>query len=226
MNLKSRTKMFDTVIQNRGVCSALGGRSMGARAAILAAKEETKTLVLVSYPLHSGKDVRDEILLEIPEYVRVIFVSGDRDAMCELEKLQEVRKRMRCQTWRVVVLNAGHGMEIKPKVGSKSVSKKVAGVVAGWVSGEDEGAVANSDDGKREGRIWWDGNEAVWSGWGKGGEEFGGLKGGMEEVEDGKENMVPKVKRKSKAGRGDAETKGSIDEDEPVSSRTRKRRKA
>ncbi|KAE8448611.1 hypothetical protein EG329_009036 [Mollisiaceae sp. DMI_Dod_QoI] len=80
---------------------ALGGRSMGARAAVMAAKErreeEVRCLVLVSYPLHTGNgDVRDEILLEVEEGVKVLFVVGDRDAMCDLE-------RMKARSWRVVV---------------------------------------------------------------------------------------------------------------------------
>lgn len=44
MNLKSRVNCFSAVMADQQFTSGLGGRSMGARAAVMAAKEETKTL--------------------------------------------------------------------------------------------------------------------------------------------------------------------------------------
>lgn len=90
MNLKSRVKMFTAVIdasntepalEIKTTAGCLGGRSMGARAAVMAATKETTHLVLVSYPLHTDKEVRDEILLGLPDKMKVIFVSGDHDTM-------------------------------------------------------------------------------------------------------------------------------------------------
>ncbi|KAI4191841.1 MAG: hypothetical protein LQ346_004589 [Caloplaca aetnensis] len=163
MNLRSRVKMFKAVVESQeGQVSrkCVGGRSMGARAAILAAPAETSHYVLISYPLHTDKQVRDEILLELPESAKVIFVSGDRDSMCEIHRLDAVREKMRCRTWRVVVEGADHGMTVKPKAGTKPVGLKTGEVVAGWLQGDYLG------DG-REGKIVWDGEaeRAEWSGW-------------------------------------------------------------
>ncbi|KAL8902993.1 MAG: hypothetical protein Q9207_004233 [Kuettlingeria erythrocarpa] len=164
MNLQSRVKMFKTVIESQESQPSnkcVGGRSMGARAAILAASAaETSHYVLVSYPLHTDKEVRDGILLELPESARVIFVSGDRDGMCEISRLDAVRAKMRCRTWRVVVEGADHGMAVKPKAGTKPVGVKTGEVVAGWLRGDCLRA-------GREGNIRWDAEaeRAEWSGW-------------------------------------------------------------
>ena len=162
MNLKSRVKMFSEVIAsnlNVHTPSCLGGRSMGARAAVMAISESTTHLVLVSYPLHTAKETRDQVLLDLPASVKVIFVSGDRDEMCDLERLEEVRRKMKCKTWRVVVENADHGMNVKPKAGTRGVGEKTGSVVAMWLKSFD---ISPGD-----GKIVWDANEetAQWSGW-------------------------------------------------------------
>lgn len=167
MNLPSRVKMFDAVISHHAQSApvtALGGRSMGARAAVMAAegKEEVKALVLVSYPLHTGNgDMRDEILLAIEEGVKVLFVVGDRDEMCDLEKLEDVRGKMSAESWRIVVESADHGMTVKPKAGTQSVGELTGKVVAEWLK-----SVSEEGQGK-EGRISWDSEETtgIWSGW-------------------------------------------------------------
>lgn len=209
------TGMFDPVTCNQDVCRALGGRSMGARAAVMAAKESTTHLVLVSYPLHSGKDIRDQILLDIPQQVKVVFVSGDRDSMCDLDRLEAVRRRMKCKTWRIVVQDADHGMDVRPKAGTQSVGRKMGDVVAGWMEDPDEG--------KREGKIWWNGEEAVWSGWAGGSPNYHGTKRKVEELKDEKEKMIPQVNQISEARRGDVKTKDLPAQTEQC--RTRKRRK-
>lgn len=162
--------MFDAVISHHAESApvtALGGRSMGARAAVIAAegKEEVKSLVLVSYPLHTGKgDTRDEILLAIEEGVKVLFVVGDGDAMCDLERLEDVRQKMNAVSWRIVVESADHGMNIRPKAGTKSVGELTGKVVAEWLKSLEEDGM--EDQGK-EGRISWDHDEKMgrWSGW-------------------------------------------------------------
>ena len=159
MNLSSRVKMFNAVMNHLNFPNCLGGRSMGARAAVMAATDETTHLVLVSYPLHTDKDLRDQILLELPPSVKVIFISGTKDAMCELDRLEQVRSRMKCKTWRVVVQEADHGMNLSPKSGTKDVGRKTGEVVAHWLG--------NADEVKREGKIEWDRDAAIaqWSGW-------------------------------------------------------------
>lgn len=163
MNLQSRIKMFKAVIENaseEAPITCVGGRSMGARAAIMAAPTGISHYVLVSYPLHTEKDVRDEILLDLPQSAKVIFVSGKNDDMCEIERLDTVREKMQCQTWRVVVEGADHGMVVKPKAGTKPVGLKTGEVVAEWLRGEGLG------DG-HEGKISWseESEQVQWTGW-------------------------------------------------------------
>ena len=166
-NLKSRVKMFSEIIAsnlNVHTPSCLGGRSMGARAAVMAASESTTHLVLVSYPLHTAKETRDQVLLDLPASIKVIFVSGDRDEMCDLERLEEARRKMKCKTWRVVVKNADHGMNVKPKARTREVGEKTGNVVAMWLK--------SFDISPGEGKIFWDANQdmAQWSGWSPGGQ--------------------------------------------------------
>lgn len=162
MNLKSRVKMFSEVIAsdlNVKTPRCLGGRSMGARAAVIAVTKNSSHLVLVSYPLHTAKETRDQLLLDLPASIKVIFVCGDRDEMCDLERLEEVRRKMSCKTWRVVVEDADHGMNVKPKAGTQEVGRKTGDVVAMWLKA--------SDANPREGKIVWNTDEetAQWSGW-------------------------------------------------------------
>ena len=132
---------------------------MGARAAVMSITPDTGRLVLVSYPLHTATEVRDQILLELPSSVKVIFVIGSRDSMCDLARLEEVRKKLKCKTWLVVVEHADHGMNVKPAKATEEVGKKTGEVVAMWIN--------DSDEDKREGRIKWDQGESkpLWSGW-------------------------------------------------------------
>ncbi|KAL8992508.1 MAG: hypothetical protein Q9169_007049 [Polycauliona sp. 2 TL-2023] len=192
-NLASRTKMFSAVISDQEAPTSLGGRSMGARAAVIAATKETKNLILVSYPLHTGSQVRDEILMDINPSVKVIFVSGDRDSMCDLARLDEVRSTMKCRTWRVVVQGADHGMDVKPKKLTEAVGVKTGEVVAEWIE--------SNEDSRREGRIYCDEDgEVEWTGW-------EGVDGGVADSSNAKSNtaasqnkssdlaMTPKKKR-------------------------------
>ena len=158
MNLKSRIKMFGAVIGDQKFFTCLGGRSLGARAAVMAATKDTVQLVLISYPLQTTKELRDQILLDLPSRIEVIFVSGEADSMCDLEKLEQIRSKMDCKTWRIVVQDADHGMNVKPKLATQEVGKMVGEIVARWVTSHND---------RREGRVFWNCKEkrAEWSGW-------------------------------------------------------------
>ena len=121
MNLKSRTKSFKAVMEHQGFSAHLGGRSMGARAAVMASSDDTIALILASYPLHTDKEVRDQLLYGIRPKVNVLFISGDHDSMCDLERLQQVRKQMRCRTSSIIVRDADHGMNVKPKKATNEI---------------------------------------------------------------------------------------------------------
>lgn len=160
MNLDSRTKMFTTVCEAQNVSQCLGGRSMGARAAVMASNHfETTHLVLVSYPLHAGQKVRDKILLDLPSTIKVIFVIGEDDSMCDLQRLENVREQMVCSTWLLTVRKADHGMNVKPKAGTRNVGLLTGKVVAEWIESPAES--------HRNAHMWWDSEkeEAQWSGW-------------------------------------------------------------
>lgn len=120
---------------------------MGARAAVMAATElivaeeeklvGTVRLVLVSYPLQGPKDVRDQILLDLPKETDVLFVIGDRDAMCPLDLLEGIRARMKARSRLVVVRGADHGMNIRPASKTRELGEETGRVAARWVSGEE-----------------------------------------------------------------------------------------
>jgi predicted alpha/beta-hydrolase family hydrolase len=164
MNLQSRVKSFHTVIEHeKAEQAALGGRSMGARAAVLAAKgHETKKLVLVSYPLvGQNGDVRDQILLDIDMGIEVLFVSGDGDGMCDLKQLAKVREKMKAKSWLIVVRGADHGMSVKPKEAVEKTREFTGEAAARWV--KEEGR----EEGKTECVLRWDahGRKVVDEGW-------------------------------------------------------------
>lgn len=130
---------------------------MGARAAVMAATEylgatheattETKlALVLVSYPLKGPKDdVRDQILLDLPKSVRVLFVIGGRDAMCPLDLLAGVRERMVAKSQLIVVNGADHGMHVKGD--EQHLGEETGKKAFEWVSGKMDGDAVEIPEG-------------------------------------------------------------------------------
>lgn len=180
----------DDKTDTRGTTPALGGRSLGARAAVAAAldlldppsrtgRSGLVSLVLSSYPLVSpAGDVRDQILLALPHNVDVLFVSGDNDSMCPLDRLQAVRDKMKAPSWLVVVKGADHGMKVKGGKDLKTGCERV-GLVCGWLAwrwctdrdGDREGDGPTREQGKKgQGRqmtVRWDGDlgRVVLNGW-------------------------------------------------------------
>ncbi|KAI4941417.1 hypothetical protein J4E86_010449 [Alternaria arbusti] len=166
MNLKARTKGFHACIDelNSSQSTALkgakentagsktlllGGRSMGARAAVIAATEHLASLddkeaealnlqlILVSYPLFGPKeDLRDQILLDLPKTVRILFISGDEDAMCPIDTLNETRDKLTAKSQLVVVTDANHGMNVVPASRTQRVGEETGRWAARWVQGE------------------------------------------------------------------------------------------
>jgi len=138
---------------------AFGGRSMGARAAVVASQAVTagphgKLLVLASYPLVGPKgDLRDAILLALPAETCVLFISGDHDNMCPLTELAKVRAKMKAKTWLVTVVGADHGMEVRGgtalKRGTEEIGRECGRIAARWLQERDESI--------REMRAKWDG---------------------------------------------------------------------
>jgi predicted alpha/beta-hydrolase family hydrolase len=163
MNLGARVKgfhvCFEALYKDAKRCRndtvVFGGRSMGARAAVIAASELlaehsagqkqpgekriTKArLVLVSYPLQGPKDVRDQILLDLPNGVEALFIVGDRDAMCPLDLLEEVRGKMEASSRVVVVRGADHGMDVRPASRTRKLGQEAGKMAARWLGGAIE----------------------------------------------------------------------------------------
>ncbi|ORY09887.1 hypothetical protein BCR34DRAFT_362694 [Clohesyomyces aquaticus] len=171
INMNSRVKGFhacgDHLQKKSGSTSewpsVFGGRSMGSRAAVIAATEIAAssdkkghydiTLVLVSYPLIGPKnDMRDQILLDLPERIRVLFIIGEKDSMCALDQLGEVRGKMKAKSWLVVVKGADHGMHVKPAKAEKVLGEMTGNIAAKWVDRQTLG----EDRDQKEIQIWWD----------------------------------------------------------------------
>jgi len=161
-NLANRVKTYEAVMDHVNFGSALGGRSMGARAAGTIAAEDNRVeaVVLVSYPLiGQGGDLRDEILLNLPERVDVLFVIGTKDHMCPSEQFDMVRGRMKVPSWLVVAEGADHGMALKKSADTTAFRQKTGEVAAKWLK--------QRDSKKRVCEVRWDDEEgkAVVSPW-------------------------------------------------------------
>lgn len=148
MNLQSRTKHFEILLdyckkQYPGCEYAAGGRSMGARAAVMLAaqRDEVQKIVAVSYPLVSPKgDMRDQILIDLSGERTVLFVTGGEDGMCDRLQLDEVRAKMAASSNAIINENMDHGMSFVGKVKDKArktteVRKEDGGRAARWVRG-------------------------------------------------------------------------------------------
>jgi predicted alpha/beta-hydrolase family hydrolase len=90
----------------------LVGKSMGGRVGChVALEEEPAGLVCLGYPLVGRRgEVRSEVLLALR--VPVLFVQGSRDTLCPLDRLAEVRRRMRARTALHVVEGGSHSLEV------------------------------------------------------------------------------------------------------------------
>ena len=90
------------------------GKSMGSRIGCHVALERpVSKLVCLGYPLvaagNSGK-VRDQVLLELE--TPILFVQGTRDPLCPLERLSDVRKKMRAPSKLFVVDAGDHSLQV------------------------------------------------------------------------------------------------------------------
>ncbi|KIW09005.1 uncharacterized protein PV09_00902 [Verruconis gallopava] len=152
MNLSHRTKLFHAVMNDQGRAVGFGGRSMGSRAAVIAATEcevdqRPEVLVLVSYPLSAGMgskkkkvegDPRKQILVDLPSNVDVLFIIGSEDDMCDLKQLNRVRQEMKAASWLMEVKGADHGMSLKVRAGIQPLRFRTGALAAEWMRGRDE----------------------------------------------------------------------------------------
>ncbi|KAG6579551.1 KAT8 regulatory NSL complex subunit 3-like isoform X1 [Cucurbita moschata] len=107
----------------------LAGKSMGSRVSCMVACEEgihASAIICLGYPLKGLKgDVLDQTLLHVT--VPIMFVQGSRDALCPLEKLEDIRKRMRSISGLHVIDGGDHSFQISKKyLQAKGLSKDEA----------------------------------------------------------------------------------------------------
>jgi len=93
------------------------GKSMGGRVGChLALEEKVASVICLGYPLQSGATgaLRDEVLLALR--TPILFVQGDRDVLCPLDKLAAVRARMTAPSTLLVVEGGNHSLEVSAAV--------------------------------------------------------------------------------------------------------------
>lgn len=118
----------------------LGGRSMGGRVAshLAAAGEACDGLVFLGYPLHPAgrpERLRTEHWPRIT--VPVLFVTGERDRLCDLALLEAERRRLAAVDHRLhVVAGADHGFKVRASDRREpgEVVAEVTETVAGWTA--------------------------------------------------------------------------------------------
>ena len=90
----------------------LAGKSMGSRVGCHVALEaRVDALVCLGYPLRGVRgELRSEVLLALR--TPILFVEGSRDALCPLDALEEVRRRMRAPSALHVVEGGNHSLEV------------------------------------------------------------------------------------------------------------------
>jgi predicted alpha/beta-hydrolase family hydrolase len=94
--------------------AVLAGKSMGGRVGCHVALEEpVAALICFGYPLCGAGDrakLRDKVLLELR--TPVLFVQGTRDALCPLDLLDDVRKKMTAPSQLHVVSGGDHSLVV------------------------------------------------------------------------------------------------------------------
>ncbi|KAH7400066.1 hypothetical protein BKA64DRAFT_707746 [Cadophora sp. MPI-SDFR-AT-0126] len=110
-DLNTRAGIFRALMLASPSAISLGGRSMGARAAVRGSMySPARKLILFTHLLIRGLDERYEELLELKPDVDVLFVFGDSDALCHEMHLNTVRQRMHARTWWVRMIDGDHAL--------------------------------------------------------------------------------------------------------------------
>ncbi len=112
------------------------GKSMGARVCALAsANPDVAGVIALGYPLHPR--FRPEVLNppEWPYLVKpALFVQGDRDPFCDLDRLRSELPRLKETGDLVVVEQAGHSFE--PIGAKRDTFPEVRDAIVRWISGQ------------------------------------------------------------------------------------------
>jgi hypothetical protein len=118
----------------------LAGRSMGGRVAthLAAQGEPCDGLALFGYPLHPvGRPEKLRTDHWPSLHVPVLFVTGDRDRLCDLALLPAERRRLAATDHRLHVLaGADHGFKVRASDGrtNADVIAEAVGAAAAWAA--------------------------------------------------------------------------------------------
>ncbi len=121
------------------------GKSMGSRVGChLALEAPVDGLVCFGYPLKgagkSGK-LRDQVLLALE--TPILFIQGTRDNLCPLERLEDVRKKMRAPSRLFVVEDGDHSLRVAKRAlkahseTQDDVDGRILGAVRAFLEEED-----------------------------------------------------------------------------------------
>ncbi len=113
----------------------LAGKSMGARVCARASADpEVAGVIALGYPLHPR--FRPEVLNppEWPYLVKpALFVQGDRDPFCDLDRLRTELPKLKEPAGLVVIRNAGHSFE--PIGAKRDTFPEVREAILRWIGG-------------------------------------------------------------------------------------------
>ncbi|KAG7331575.1 hypothetical protein KOW79_005544 [Hemibagrus wyckioides] len=150
LNLVHRVKAYEaavmylTTLERFALSNIfLGGRSMGARAAVavgrrLEVREEANVrgLLCVSFPLHPPGQTHAHVKrsedLRALSHIPVLFVSGTADNMCERQLLECVVEQMESPSSVHWVDGANHGLAVKGRT-EESVLDEVNSHIITWI---------------------------------------------------------------------------------------------
>ncbi len=114
----------------------VAGKSMGARVCARASGDpDVAGVLMLGYPLHPMFRPRVRSPPEWPMIAKpALFVQGDHDPFCDLERLAEELPRLSHRHHLVVIPNAGHSFE--PKGGKRDTFPEVRDAVLEWLGGQ------------------------------------------------------------------------------------------
>jgi predicted alpha/beta-hydrolase family hydrolase len=120
-----------------------GGHSMSGRMTSLAAAEaplpNVRGLVFVAFPLHPAGKPGTERADHLPQVtVPMLFLSGTRDDLADLELLRPILARLGDWATLHVVETADHGFKVlkRSRGSDEPVLAELARVAAGWMTGK------------------------------------------------------------------------------------------
>jgi hypothetical protein len=129
-----RVQTFRSLANSFPGVKAYSGRSLGARNAARATVFSTiKRVILVTFPLVRGLDVRYSDLLALSADAEVLFLSGDSDALAPETHLKEIRRKMKAKSWWIRLVGADHQFRLWETKTIRDAILNIAGQMAAKV---------------------------------------------------------------------------------------------